>query len=257
MKTNHFKKFFLKLALLMMIAQVSAQDLIGTRIDVQGTRFSDQMWLFSVASCTYNFDNGWDGYKMFGTTMAPQLFAMEPDGYYQVASIPDVNNTYLGFSAGVDSAYTFTFTHQNLSNRYQMLYLIDSVSNKVVDIYATGTKYSFTAQPTLAPIRRFKIVTSKPIDLNQAGSLLTNVDHLKSRSNNLRIYYAEKNIYIENTAHQIGKMTLFNAQTGREFKTVDFNADGTTIIPAEVPGGIYVVNGKTLSENISEKIVIH
>ena len=241
----------------MMIAQVSAQDLIGTRIDVQGTRFSDQMWLFSVASCTYNFDNGWDGYKMFGTTMTPQLFAMEPDGYYQVASIPDVNNTYLGFSAGVDSAYTFTFTHQNLSNRYQMLYLIDSVSNKVVDIYATGTKYSFTAQPTLAPIRRFKIVTSKPIDLNQAGSLLTNVDHLKSRSNNLRIYYAEKNIYIENTAHQIGKMTLFNAQTGRKFKTVDFNADGTTIIPAEVPGGIYVVNGKTLSENISEKIVIH
>jgi len=241
MKTNHFKKFFLKLALLMMIAQVSAQDLIGTRIDVQGTRFSDQMWLFSVASCTYNFDNGWDGYKMFGTTMAPQLFAMEPDGYYQVASIPDVNNTYLGFSAGVDSAYTFTFTHQNLSNRYQMLYLIDSVSNKVVDIYATGTKYSFTAQPTLAPIRRFKIVTSKPIYLNQTGSLLTN---------------AEKNIYLENVAHQRGKMTLFNAQTGREFKTFEFNADGTTIISADLPGGIYLVNGVTLSENVSEKIII-
>jgi len=257
MKTNPFKKIFLKLALLMIIAHVSAQDLIGTRIDVQGTRFSDQMWLFSVASCTYNFDNGWDGYKMFGTSMAPQLFAVEPDGYYQVASIPDVNNTYLGFSAGVDSAYTFTFTHQNLSNRYQMLYLIDSVSNKVVDIYTTGSKYNFTAQPTLAPIRRFKIVTSKPIDLNQSGSMITNVDQVKSSSNNLKIYYAEKNIYIENAAHKKGKMMLFNAQTGREFKTVDFNADGTTIIPADVPGGIYVVNGKTLSENISEKIVIH
>jgi len=257
MKTNLFKKFFLKLALLIMIAPVSAQDLIGTRIDVQGTRFSDQMWLFSVASCTYNFDNGWDGYKMFGTSMAPQLFAMEPDGYYQVASIPDVNNTYLGFSAGVDSAYTLTFTHQNLSNRYQMLYLIDSVSNKVVDIYATGSKYSFTAQTSFAPIRRFKIVTSKPIDLNQSGSVLTNVDQIKPCSNNLRIYYAEKNIYIENAAHQKGKMMLINAQTGSELKTGDFNADGTTIIPVDVACGIYVVNGKTLHENISEKIVIY
>ena len=137
-----------------------------------------------------------------------------------------------------------------------MLYLIDSVSNKVVDIYATGTKYSFTAQPTLAPIRRFKIVTSKPIYLNQTGSLLTNVDHLKSGSNNLRIYYAEKNIYLENAAHQRGKMTLFNAQTGREFKTFEFNADGTTIISADLPGGIYLVNGVTLSENVSEKIII-
>ena len=256
MKTTTFKKIFLKLALLMMIAPVSAQDLVGTRIDVQGSRFSDQMWLFSVASCTYNFDNGWDGYKMFGTSMAPQLFAMEPDGDYQVASIPDVNNTYLGFSAGVDSAYTFTFTHQNLANRYQQLYLIDSVTNKVVDIYASGTKYSFTAQSSLEPIRRFKIVTTRPIDLNQSGSVLTNVDQVNSSAKNLKIYYSENNIYIENAAHQKGKMTLINAQTGRVFKTEDFNAEGTSIIDANVPGGIYVVNGVTLSENVSEKIII-
>ena len=86
--------------------------------------------------------------------------------------------------------------------------------------------------------------------------MLTNVDHLKSGSNNLRIYYAEKNIYLENAAHQRGKMTLFNAQTGREFKTFEFNADGTTIISADLPGGIYLVNGVTLSENVSEKIII-
>jgi hypothetical protein len=257
MKTTTFKKVLFKLALLMMIAQVSAQDLVGTRIDVQGTRFSDQMWVFSVASCTYNFDNGWDGYKMFGTSMAPQLFVMEPDGYYQVASIPDVNNTYLGFSAGIDSVYTFTFTHQNLTNRYKQLYLIDSVSNKVVDIYTSGTKYSFKAQTSLTPIRRFKIVTSKPVDLNQSGSMLTNVDQVKSSIKNLRIYYAENNIYIENTAHQKGMLMLLNAQTGRVLKTEDFKAEGTSIIKADVPKGIYVVNGVTLSENVSEKIIIN
>lgn len=256
MKTTTLKKTLLKLVLLMIVTQVSAQNLVGSRIDVQGTRFSDQMWLFTVASCTYNFDNGWDGYKMFGTSMAPQLFAMEPDGYYQVASIPDVNNTYLGFSAGIDSAYTFTFTHQNLSNRYQELYLIDSVSNKVVDIYATGTKYSFTAQHSLEPIKRFKIVTSKPTESNQSGSILTNVDQVSSNAKNLKIYYAKNNIYIENAAHQKGKMTLYNAQTGIVIKTADFNSEGTSVIATNVPGGIYVVNGVTLSENVSEKIFI-
>jgi len=256
MKTTTLKKILLKLALLMMIAHVSAQDLVGTRIDVQGTRFSDQMWLFSVASCTYNFDNGWDGYKMFGTSMAPQLFAMEPDGYYQVASIPDVNNTYLGFSAGVDTSYTFTFTHQNLANRYQQLYLIDSVANKITDIYTTGTKYHFTAQISINPIRRFKIVTTKPIDYNPSGSILTNIDQPILSTKNLKIYYAEKSIYIQNTAHQNGKMTLYNAATGKIIKNTDFNAEGTSIIEANVPVGLYVVNVVTLSENINEKIII-
>ena len=85
MKATTLKLILLKLPLLLMVTRASAQDLTGTRIDVQGTRFSDQMWLFSVASCTYGFDNGWDGFKMFGTTLAPQIFAWEPDGYYQVA----------------------------------------------------------------------------------------------------------------------------------------------------------------------------
>ena len=257
MKTTTLKKILLKLALLMMIAHVSAQDLVGTRIDVQGTRFSDQMWLFSVASCTYNFDNGWDGYKMFGTSMAPQLFAMEPDGYYQVASIPDVNNTYLGFSAGVDTSYTFTFTHQNLANRYQQLYLIDSVANKITDIYTTGSKYHFTAQTSINPIKRFKIVTSKPADYNQSGSILTNIDQLVTITKNLKIYYADKNIYIENTAHQNGEMTLYNAASGKIIKNIKFSAEGTSIIDANLPRGLYVVNGTTLSENVTEKMIIH
>ena len=256
MKTTTLKKILLKLTLLMMIAHVSAQDLVGTRIDVQGTRFSDQMWLFSVASCTYNFDNGWDGYKMFGTSMAPQLFAMEPDGYYQVASIPDVNNTFLGFSAGVDTSYTFTFTHQNLSNRYQQLFLIDSVAKKTVDIYSDGTKYHFTAQTSINPIKRFKIVTSKPTDLNQSGSILTNLDQPISNSKNIKIYYADKNIYLENSTHQNGKMAIYNAASGKVIKNMDFNAEGTSIIDANVPAGIYVVSGITLSENVTEKIII-
>jgi len=260
MKTTTPRLLLLKPVLLFMVVHAFSQDLVGTRIDLQGSRFSDQMWLFSVASCTYNFDNGWDGFKMFGTSLAPQLFAMEPDGYYQVASVPDINNTYLGFKAGIDTDYTFTFTHQNLAVRYQQLFLIDSVANKIVNIYQSGTTYSFIAQTTTEPVKRFKIVTLKPVDQteesNQPGSILTTFVQPTSNVNNLNIFISGKNISILNNGYQKGKMTLFNAETGKVFKTMYFNAKGTSIMNANIPVGIYSVNGKTQSDNVSEKIII-
>jgi phenylpyruvate tautomerase PptA (4-oxalocrotonate tautomerase family) len=287
MKTTTLTSLLIKVALLLMAAQASAQDLVGTRIDVQGARFSDQMWLFSVPSCTYSFDNGWDGYKMFGTSMAPQIFAYQLDGYYQVASVPNVNNMYIGFSAGVDTTYTLTFTHQNIANQYQQLFLIDSVANKTIDIYQTGTTYTFTALVTPEPVRRFKIVTSlpvvvippkdtipvvippapidtipvvvppAPIVVNPPTIDTKNPKDKTDKTKKLKIYSSDKNIYIENPGKQKGKMRIIHAVTGRVVKTDDFNSEGTTIINANVPSGSYVVNGVTDSENVSTTIIIH
>lgn len=161
MKTTTLKSFLVTLTLFLILAPTFAQDLIGTRIDVMGTNYGDQMWLFAVPTCTRGFDQGWDATKMFGSPVTPQLFAMEPQAYYQIDCIPDLNNTYLGFIAGIDTAYTFTFTHENLTVKYTQLFLIDSIANKTVDIYQTGTTYSFTAHKTDS-VRRFKIVTSLP-----------------------------------------------------------------------------------------------
>jgi hypothetical protein len=251
MKTITLKSLLVNMALLMIVSHAYSQDLVGTRIDVRGARFSDQMWLFSVASCTNEFDNGWDGFKMFGTPLAPQLFAIEPDGDYQVDAIPDFNNTYLGFSAGIDSVYTFTFTHENLEKDYQQLYLIDSVANKTVDIYQSGTNYTFTASITTDPVKRFKIVTSNPT------SSLTGLNLPNSGNKNLRIYYSDKKIYIENASAQKGIMVLCNAENGRVLKTVNFNSDGRSIINTDAPVGIYIVNCVTQSNNVSTKIIVN
>jgi len=281
MKTSTLRFLLIKLTLMLLVTQVSAQDLTGTRIDVQGARFSDQMWLFTVASCTYNFDNGWDGYKMFGTTNAPQIFAIEPDGNYQVNSVPNVNNTYLGFSAGVDTVYTLTFSNENLDVFYKQLYLIDSVANKTIDIFQTGTTYTFSALPTSVPVRRFKIVTSVPpvvitptpphdtIPVVIPPVVPPKTDpkdpkdkDCKDKKDNkcpikkLKIYGSDKDIYIENPGKQKGKLKICHAITGRILKTADFNADGITIFKAYMPKGIYIVYGLTQSENISSMIII-
>jgi len=255
MKTSTFKSLLVKLALILMVSQASAQSLVGTRIDVKGAFYSDKMWIFTVATCTRNFDNGWDGFKMFGSPITPQLFALEPDGNYQIDVIPDINNTYLGFSAGIDSVYTFTFTHQNLAVGYKQLYLIDSVANKSVDIYQNGSTYKFKAFASSNPVKRFRIVTSKPNESNLVNSGTTDVNQTYS-TNNLRIYSSDKNIYIENPNQQQGKIKLCNAGTGQVVLTEVFSSQKNSIISANVPTGTYIVNGVTLAENVSAKIII-
>jgi len=257
MKTTTFKSLLVKLTLILilMVSQVSAQNSVGTRIDVKGTMYSDKMWIFTVATCTRNFDNGWDGFKMFGSSITPQLYALEPDGNYQIDVIPNINNTCLGFSAGIDSLYTFTFTHQNLSATYQQLYLIDSVANKTIDIYQTGTTYKFKALASSNPIKRFKIVTSKPAESNQNAPITTDINETNS-TNHLKIYSSEKNIYIENPNLEKGKINLCSAATGKIILTQDLSAQGNSIINTNISKGVYIVNGVTLTENVSSKIII-
>lgn|ERR1035437_3372659 len=106
------------------LIQVEQVGRVCTTIEVKGTRYSDIMWIITDQACTHKFDNGWDGYKMSGSSLTPQIYAMESDGNYQVNSIDDINNTNIGFQTGEDSIYTLVFNHQNLASRYKALYLV-------------------------------------------------------------------------------------------------------------------------------------
>lgn len=160
MKTSTFNTLLVALSSLLFIQQGYADA--GAYITVKGAQSFDQMWIFSNANCTRGFDNGWDGYKMIASPVPVQLYAAEAAGNFQVDAVPDFNNTYLAFKAGADTVYTLTFIYQELELYYQHLYLIDSVANKVVDIYTAGTQYTFTASNTTLAIKRFKIVTINP-----------------------------------------------------------------------------------------------
>ena len=160
MKTSTFKSTLVVLASILFIPQNYAY--VNTYITVKGAQSSDQMWVFSIPTCTRSFDNGWDGYKMIASSASVQLYAAEATGNFQVDAVPTLNNTVIAFKAGIDREYTLTFTNQTLSLQYTQLYLIDSVANKVVDIYLSGTEYAFTAEATETAVKRFKLVTTNP-----------------------------------------------------------------------------------------------
>jgi uncharacterized repeat protein (TIGR02543 family) len=227
------------------LMRANAAPQVCTRIDVQGTSFSDRMWLFTNPDCTHTFDNGWDGFKSFGTALAPQLFAMEPDGSYQVSTTEDINNTDLGFQAGTDSNYTLSFTHQSLESRYESLFLIDLSTNTTTDITQSGTQYSFTATTTPAPVKRFKIVTSPGIT-TQTGNKLPG---------GLEIFSAQDLLFVNNPTAEKGNLTVYD-MSGRVVMQSAFMPFCSVTLPTHLGKGGYLLKAKTAERELIHKFII-
>ena len=204
----------------------------STRINVTSDNsvYSDVMWLISDASCTRGYENGWDGAKYVSEiTAAPQLYAKETSGNYQVNSVNDFNNTNLGFVAGEAENYTFTFTSENLNLQYPALYLYDRETNNVIDITTTGTQYSFTATPNSTATNRFKILTSPDLT---TGDMLLAGDVLK-------VYSSNNQIFVENSSRSNATIKLFDV-SGRIITTKLIAANSTTQLNVNLKSGIYM-----------------
>lgn len=216
---------------------------VSTKIDLIGENFNDKMWLFSKPECSRNYDNGWDGFKMYGNALNPQIFAIEPDGNYQVSTVEDMNNTNLGFLAGSDVQYTFKFTQTNIRKHYQGLYLIDLIENKTVDITETGSEYKFYAESTPKPVNRFKIAT-RPYEQKASDF-----------NSQVKIFSAGKTLFIHNFSNVEGEFVVYDI-SGRILKKGKFGANGITGVITNYISGGYVVRAKTSLEEVSKRIIL-
>lgn len=218
-----------------------------TQVDVTGSRFSDRMWLFTVPGCTHGFDNGFDGEKFTGSYIAPQIYAMEEDGDYQVNSVDDINNTYLGFQPGEDSTYTLTFTHVKGNSNYRNIYLMDSVSHQTVDITASGSAYTFQILPTDTIIKRFKIITTNDV--------ATSVPSVAPATARLNVFSSQNTLFVDNKTDDPGRLILCDA-TGRIIQQLPFKANQITTLHTTVAPGIYVVKATTKSEQRTVRLLL-
>lgn len=210
-------------------------------INVEGERSADRMWLFSESTATHNFDNGWDGYKMMANKGPVQLFAAEAAGNFQVNSVNDVNNTFLGFRAGDDVIYTLKLANHNMNSLYSHLYLLDLVENKVIDITSDSTEYSFTASNTSSTERRFKIVSQRVDDPNALDETL------------LTVYSTDKNVLIHNFTNESGKVTIYDL-FGHLICQKPFGL-GINSVTLKY-SGIYIIKAEAGSHKLSTKIIV-
>jgi len=220
---------------------------VWTRIDVSGTHFSDRMWIFTDTACTHSFDNGYDGEKFIGSPIEPQIFAMETDGIYQVNSVDDMNNTYLGFQAGEDSLYTMTFTHQNADLKYGRVYLVDSVARITTDITPTGSIYTFTSLPTDTIVKRFKIVTN--------AGVVTKLNSNETSNTALNVFTSQQTIFVDNKSDIPGTLQMVDL-AGRTLQKFTFTANSVTAFPTGLSQGSYIAVAITIKDRITTKLIL-
>ncbi|MDD3320099.1 MAG: T9SS type A sorting domain-containing protein [Paludibacter sp.] len=216
---------------------------ISTRIDVKGTNYTDRLWLISESACTRGFDNGWDGYKQFGASSAPQIYAEEVAGDFQVNTVDDFNNTKIGFIAGSDTRYTLTFNHQNMSLQYPTLYLVDLYDGTTTDISQDGSKYTFDAA-NKEPETRFKIINALDVS---TGS--------QNIASGLKLYNSDKTIYLDNQTDYPGVMKLYDI-SGRIIQTRKFESNENFSVLTELASGLYILKAETAVTQKSIQIMI-
>ncbi len=217
----------------------SEESVISTVIEVKSENSSDKMWLFSDDSYTRGFDNGFDGRKIEGIALNPQIYAEEFDGNYQINAIDDFNNTQISFRAGQDTEYKLEFTHTNTENSYAKLFLHDMVTNKVTDISESGSAYYFTAVSTPSAVKRFRILT-QPVS--------------EDIDSNISIFNAQNTIYVRNTGAEYGKAYVYDI-TGRliaiqNISPASVNAFNVTYHEA------YIVKVDMPTDNVVKKLSI-
>ena len=211
-----------------------------TCIDLESKSFSDRLWVFADEKLSRNFDNGYDGYKLYITPNTAQIYAVEKDGNYQINSVDDLNNTSIAFQPGEDTDYQLIFNNHNLEKRYSKLLLFDLAKEKVMDVTASGSVYNFTADSKLDSIARFKLITEKiqtpDVDPSKVGFYTEN--------NNLHIY----------NYGNTGNVMIYDI-SGRLLFQRHLYPNGITTIALQKQT-VYIVKTTIPNETRSTKIII-
>ena len=217
-------------------------DKVSTIIDVKGTKSADRLWLITQAGCSRTFDNGWDGSKFIGSALSPQIYAIEPDGKYQVNTVADINDTEIGFQVGEDSEYTMTFTHTNIKTNYAGIYIVDLLENKTIDITESGSTYTFSASSSTQAEKRFKIV-ARHYEENAPDS-----------ESQVKVFSSNGNIFVQNLDNVKGDIMIFDI-AGHYLEKVALVPNGIVTLSGIVPGA-YVAKVITAKEDFSKRLIV-
>lgn len=223
------------------------------KIDVKSANGHDKMWIFSEPNTTRGYDNGWDCYKLpEEVSSEPKIFAVESTGDFQINSVPDINETNLGFKSGDDSEYTLTITHNNLKSNYNAVYLLDLKDSTVVDISASGTEYVFNANNKIKSENRFKILTYKPNILN-SKAVVNNSNTAISYDVDFFLYKNKLNIM--NRSEQSGMIVVYN-MFGSECLRIPFGSKNEYTTQLDLQSGAYIAKLIIGDRNFAKNLII-
>lgn len=128
------------------------EDVQSLRVSVYSENGADNLYLLESEQYDNAYENGYDARKKNEGEL--NVFAVEGDDLLSVDATNSILGTRVGVRTGVETAYTFAFSHLNSEKE---LALLDNETNEKIDINE-GTEYTFFAEPNSVIAGRFQIV---------------------------------------------------------------------------------------------------
>ena len=206
--------------------KIEDKDFMRVRMQV-GSKNSgaDRMYVIQYGECTSGYDNGYDARNILAEGQA-NIYTSEQDGEMEISVSDNINETYIGFSAGSDSEYTLRFT-----SVVGELYLKDLETETIMAIM-DGEEYTFYATPNTKNDRRFLLYDHKP---EQGGGVSTDVENVYST----KAWIADNIVYVTNAP--INADLVVYTMSGVVVTSLVTTTPYTTIDVANMPTGVYML----------------
>lgn len=195
---------------------------------------ADRMYLIQDATCTADYDNGYDAPKQM-TEGLLNLYTNEACGKMEISATDNIDGIYLGFAAGEDDVYTMTFTSLIGDN----LYLYDVEQDTLVGMY-NGEKYEFAAAANSTNDMRFQILVNPDLtdylpNGGNGGGVTTDTEDVDAQPlwvHDEKVYIAHASINSTLEVYTISGVAIARYTIGYAPCTLDMSA---------LPTGVYML----------------
>jgi hypothetical protein len=217
----------------MRMPQEESENFKRVRIQVNcSSSGADRMYVIQYENATRGYDNGYDAKNIIAEGQ-PNIYTNEREGQMEISVADQIDSTFIGFAAGVDSEYTLTFTSLVGGD----MYLHDLELDSMILIQDEGL-YTFTAQPGSVNDTRFQLLLHSGTTTDQPNEgETTSVENLYSSAN---IWVNNKKLYV-NDALQNSLLAIYSVSGMCIMAPTTLLQTPCMIDLSYLPTGVYII----------------
>lgn len=209
---------------------------------LSGETSFDKLWLYSQDGTTASFDNGWDGFKFFGTPNA-FIFTETEAGAMQVDADETIHGKLISFYANKNGIYTLHLVRDQLQG-YEFLHLLDLETQQSIAIDRDTVSYTFTANSEGQIMRRFSLVDSPFPNMDKGDWALLSA-----------FTYPPNKLSVQNFTTLPGSLRIYDTG-GRLVMQTNINKTSTEFtLPLQA--GVYMLHMQAGEHKAVKKVMVY
>ena len=199
---------------------------------------------------TPDFENGYDGLKMFGDEDSPQLYFVENDqqlsiDYIQSLSEDNERVVQMNLQPGITGEHTLSI---NLDSLPDTKVILEDLFTGTMHNFNDNPFYTFNASKGDNPARFLLHFSYGPTGIENPGD---------AAQNSVKVYAWDKAVYISNSDNDFAEATIHIYDLlGRELVNTKANLGNLTRIPVEVNNSYLVVQVIKGSNVVTERVFV-